>query len=388
MRAAVDREQTVGVVGASARAAVHSLLRAGFKAWAVDLFGDRDLAMVAPCAVCPLEDYPQALPRLAKQFPPGPVMYTGGLENHPQVVAELAADRELWGQRAEVLRIARDPFLISRALETRGMNLTYPGVYHTDAPPPPQFPPEPRWLLKPRSSSAGHGIRFWGHGDPLPTNPSRWYFQEFVEGVSMSAVFFTDERRTLLLGVTEQLVGESWLHAPPFGYAGNIGPIQMNPTFRYIIHRSGETIAAAAGLRGLWGFDFIHDIDIATYPVELNPRYTASIEVLEHGLGESMFGNQLGATRSGTRAMIGKAIYYAPHDLTFPASGPWDTDLALPFDPWRLPNFADIPAAGAVLHAGQPVLSIFAKSSSATECRQQLQSRASELDQLFGKHRT
>ena len=31
------------MVGASARAAVHSLLRAGYSAWAVDLFGDRDL---------------------------------------------------------------------------------------------------------------------------------------------------------------------------------------------------------------------------------------------------------------------------------------------------------------------------------------------------------
>ena len=41
----------VGVVGASARAAVHSLGRAGFATWAVDLFADRDLARVAPCAL-------------------------------------------------------------------------------------------------------------------------------------------------------------------------------------------------------------------------------------------------------------------------------------------------------------------------------------------------
>jgi predicted ATP-grasp superfamily ATP-dependent carboligase len=162
----------------------------------------------------------------------------------------------------------------------------------------------------------------------------------------------------------------------------------MNPTFSYIIHRSGETIAAAAGLRGLWGFDFIYDIDIGTYPVELNPRYTASVEVLEHGLGESVFGDRFAATQGRARPLVGKAIYYAPHDLGFPTSGPWDADLALPFDPWRLPRFADIPSPGSMSHAGQPVVTIFEQGSSAAECRQRLQSRARELDQLFGKHRT
>ena len=42
-------------------------------------------------------------------------------------------------------------------------------------------------------------------------------------------------------------------------------------------------------------------------------------------------------------AIVGKAIYYAPHRIAFPAAGPWDADLASPFDPWRLPGFADIP---------------------------------------------
>src|SRR5439155_18688560 len=100
----------VGVVGASARAAVHSLARAGLSAWAVDLFADRDLARVAPCAVCPPDRYPAALPELARQFPPGPALYTGGLENHPAVVGELAADRELWGNPPDRLERVREPF--------------------------------------------------------------------------------------------------------------------------------------------------------------------------------------------------------------------------------------------------------------------------------------
>ena len=79
---------------------------------------------------------------------------------------------------------------------------------------------------------------------------------------------------------------------------------------------------------------------------------------------------------------VGKAIYYAPHAIRFPSCGPWDADLSGTFDPWRLPNFADIPEAGAAIEARHPVLTFFATGTTPTEVRQRLQSRAAELDQL------
>ena len=145
---------SIGVVGASARAAVHSLARAGLSAWAVDLFGDRDLARVAPCAVCSFVDYPAALPRLAAEFPPGPVLYTGGLENHPTVVAELAATRKLWGNTPDVLERVRDPFRLFPALAAAGF--TVPRLIPAGEP----CPTDGRWVRKPLRSAAGLGIRF------------------------------------------------------------------------------------------------------------------------------------------------------------------------------------------------------------------------------------
>ena len=100
----VSQAPAVGVVGASARAAVMSLARAGYAAWTVDLFADRDLKRIAPCVRCPLAEFPEAIPELADRFPPGPVLYTGGLENYPDVVAELAMRRPLWGNGPDVLR--------------------------------------------------------------------------------------------------------------------------------------------------------------------------------------------------------------------------------------------------------------------------------------------
>jgi predicted ATP-grasp superfamily ATP-dependent carboligase len=73
--------------------------------------------------------------------------------------------------------------------------------------------------------------------------------------------------------------------------------------------------------------------------------------------------------------------------MAFPASGPWDVDLAGQFDPWRRPSFADIPHAGAVIDASWPVLTILERGSSRAEVRERLQSRAAELDRLFAEHR-
>ena len=361
----------VGVVGASARAAVHSLARAGFAAWAVDLFADRDLARLARCEACSFKDYPATLPALAARFPPGPFLYTGGLENHPDVVAELAAARELWGNAPDVLRCVRDPWQLFPALAKA--RFAVPQIVLAGEP----CPPAGRWLRKPLRSSAGLGIRF---AIPNEAPSESHYFQEFIDGVPMSAVYCG----TTLLGVTEQLIGVPWLNAKPFSYCGSIGPLDVTGEPGDTLSRLGSVLTMVFALRGVWNVDFILK-DGHQFPVEVNPRYSASVEVLEHATGKAVFGNSIDAERSGARPAVGKAVYYAPHTITFPQSGPWDADLAGIFNPHRMPSFADIPAPGTVIPAGYPVLTMFASGSSPAECRERLQSRAAELDQLLAE---
>lgn len=375
----------VGVVGASARAAVHSLARAGYEAWAVDQFCDRDLARVAPCTRS--LNYPDDIPELAKQFPPGPVLYTGGLDNHPHIVAELARTRELWGNPPEVLARVRDPYA-ARGFAT-------PRVVPVGAP----CPTEGRWLRKPLRSGGGLGIRTAQPGEAA--SPLH-YFQEFAEGAPMSAQFVSDPsathwtETTHLNGITEQLIGEPWLHATGFAYCGNVGPIELTQELSADIWIRGLRINETVGMRGLWGLDFIlHNNTVC--PVEVNPRYTAAVEVLDLSWQCSLVwahcdcftsAHALAKYKRWQRCdtPVGKAIYYAPHALTFPHSGPWDADLAGDFDPWRVPGFADIPDAGARVEAGHPVLTFFARGNSPADVRERLQSRAAELDALFQEH--
>lgn len=382
--------EPVGVVGASARAAVHSLARAGRRAWAIDLFGDRDLKFLAPVIVCPIAGYPDAIPVLAKQFPPGPVLYTGGLENHPPVVAELTATRALWGNPPDVLERVRDPNALNGILGAKGFALP------RGLPPGDACPATGRWLMKSRRSSGGLGVREARPGErPEPNG----YLQEFVAGASMSAVFVICSAQVKLIGVTEQLIGTDWLHARGFQYAGNVGPIEVSRRMERELLVLSELLTTEFGLRGIVGLDFISHDD-ALCVVEVNPRYPASAEVLEHATGRAIFGDPSppsllgnGAGGSGPPprgpgpgpAIVGKAIYYTARRIVFPAGGPWDGDLAVPFDPWRLPNCADIPEAGASIEAGRPVLTIFAAGSSPATVRERLQSRAAELDALFAE---
>jgi predicted ATP-grasp superfamily ATP-dependent carboligase len=376
----------VGVVGASGRAAAASLLRASYSPWAVDLFADRDLKRIAPTARCPADRYPAALPGLTDAMPPGPVLYTGGLENHPGVVRELAARRELWGNPPEVLERVRDPFRLAATLAAAGFAV--PRVLPSGPAPP------GRWLRKPLRSAGGHGIRFAtpdDHPDPA------FYLQEYIQGRPMSAVFIGGS----LFGVTEQLVGESWLHARPFGYAGSIGPVPTPEGVR----RLGDILSRSAGLTGIWGCDLILAGDII-YPIEVNPRYTASVEVLEHGIGAAAMKNpspgpspkrggeqesgrgpsppSLLGKGAGGLGCVGKAIYFSPRRIAFPPAGPWDTDLTGDFDPWRLPSFADIPEPGEVIEPGWPVLSVFGTGPTVADCRAALQAKSAELERLFG----
>ncbi|MFO0806879.1 MAG: ATP-grasp domain-containing protein, partial [Gemmataceae bacterium] len=119
---------------------------------------------------------------------------------------------------------------------------------------------------------------------------------------------------------------------------------------------------------GYHGIDFILH-NGTPFILEINPRYPASLEAIE-------FANHLNGT-------VGKAIWFAPHDVRFPDAGPWDADLEREFDPWRLPSYADIPEPGEPIPAGQPVLTFFATGRDADECRSRLQSQAEELDRLF-----
>jgi predicted ATP-grasp superfamily ATP-dependent carboligase len=361
------------ILGASGRAAAASARRAGFEPFAIDLFADADTKRICDSLKCPPEEYPHGLFRIARLAPPMPWIYTGGLENYPELVGELAAERELWGNGPDVLRQVRDPYVLDRVPThvARFAEVLSPTVEW-------RFGwPERDCVRKPRRGSGGSGIRFGRREDAAHPD---FYHQEFVEGEPRSAICVAASSQFVTLGVSLQLVGTPWLHARRFQYAGSVvRPRIDNPVFSW-----AWDLCEATGLRGLFGLDFVAPAnhDRGYHVVDVNPRYVASIEVHEFATGTSLFRRET-APPPAVR-VVGKAIYYAPRVVTIPASGPWDASLAHAADVWRRPDFADIPHAGDVIDRGHPVLPILDEADTEAECLRRLQSRAADLDRLFG----
>lgn len=371
------------IVGASGRAAAASALRAGFEPFVIDLFADADTRRLCKVKRCPWEAYPSKLLNLARIRKSVPVMYTGGLENYPDLIEQLANSRPLYGNGPQTLMAVRDPVALAAICEARG--LPYTAARWTDD----GLPKTGRWLRKPRNSAGGLGIRF-----AVPTDVTCFsglrrghFFQRFVPGRPMSAVFVSRRRHCELLGTTEQLIGERWLHARPFGYAGNIGPVDAPNGLLEL----GAAITEWADLRGLWGLDFVLRDEIPV-PIEINPRYPASIEVLELACGVPMLDRHVAVfekrlpefiTPPHRCRVVAKAIYYAPRRLKIPDSGPWSQAEVYAATVWRRPDFADIPNPGTVIEPGQPVLTILTEATDESACLNQLKCRAAELDHLF-----
>ncbi|HEX8200442.1 MAG TPA: ATP-grasp domain-containing protein, partial [Isosphaeraceae bacterium] len=265
------------ILGASARAAAFSALRAGLTPACGDLYADRDL--VAACAAWRVAAgaYPEGLAAVAAAAPPGPWLYTGALENHPELVDRIAATRPLWGVGGSALRAVRDPGAVAEVL--RRAALPGPAVRSSPA----GLPRDGSWLVKPLASAGGRRIRpltpdGGGSDPPLPSRPV--YYQERIVGVDLAAIFLGASAGARLLGVTRQWIGRP---GAEFGYRGSLGPYPLSDLERARVAALGDALAAAFGLIGLFGVDLVLR-DGFPWPVEVNPRYTASVEVLERAL--------------------------------------------------------------------------------------------------------
>jgi predicted ATP-grasp superfamily ATP-dependent carboligase len=383
----LDEEPSLLIFGASARAAAFSALRAGLRPWCADLFADADLRARCPTVRVPGDVYPRGFLRLVDRELPGPWMYTGALENRWELVEAMTRHRPLWGNGELALRRARSPWLVAHLL--REAELPSLAVH-----PGPHDPgPGGRWLLKSWAGAGGRGIRFWD-GQTCRVRPTA-YFQEYVEGTPCAAVYVGDGRQARLLGVTRQLVGEAWLNAAPFHYCGSLGPLTPEPDLRGLLQRLGDVLADRCFLRGVFGIDFIGK-DGFPWAVEVNPRYTASVEVLEHATGvpalalhRRVFDPTAPAHPQAVPVepgIVGKAVLFAREPLTFPDDGPWLSAVRAPGPVWEVPAFADAPGAGERIEAGRPVLSFFARAASEAACLEELRVRAADLDsRLFGR---
>ena len=349
------------IVGASARAAAFSAYRAGYTPYWLDQFGDEDLRQRFRGEI--ISDYPHEAVALIGKAPDAPFIFTGALENHPGVLEELCRQRTLLGNMKPVCHRVRDPSGLNEVFSRN--RIPCPDIKADGDITTPHD-----WLIKPRSGSGGIGVGFYD-GQAVKTSH---YLQQYLPGDSFSAVYIGGRGECRLLGVTRQLIGMAEFHAREFGYCGNIGPIDLDDVDTKQWSRIGAVVAGEFGLRGLFGIDAIRQGD-KIYPVEVNPRYTASVEVLELALGihavkfhsDACRNRLTGSAARVPRRLFGKAVLYAPEDLAFKEF------IREGF------SVADIPAQGAEIKQGQPILTIMVSGNSISSISRELKQAADHI---------
>jgi predicted ATP-grasp superfamily ATP-dependent carboligase len=368
----------LAIVGASVRAAAFSALRAGYDVVAADLFADADLR--AHCDATRIASgYPDSLADWLAAADCDAWLFTGALENHHELINAMSKLRPLVGCGGGAIRATRNPLLLQPVIQAAG--LAFPETIETGE----KLPLDRSWLCKTYRSANGSGV--WLLDGPEARERAERegaYFQRFIGGTSAAAVYLCSRAGSTLLGVTHQLVGDAVAGAKPWHYAGSVGPLRVNEAVAAQLAKLGELLSERFKLSGLVGVDLAIAGEKA-WIIEINPRYSASAEIVERMTGINVVDAHVKACRgeeleiptpprSGRASakgeehasiIHGKLILYAKRDAIV------DED----FHAWAMSQssldsqtcrLADIPAVGETITAGHPILTAFASAPAAS----------------------
>lgn len=254
-----------GLVGVSVRAAVQAL--AGLPIQRVlDLYCDYDTHQSSPAVCHSCQNWSQLLAHIqATELQPTRWLPIGGLDTQPAVWAALdKSPQQLLGCSLETVRFCKTPASWSATLEQ-----VYPHVlpisYQANSPPG-------RWFFK----------------SGWPADPQPWFWQLACAGELASALFLATAD-----GV--QWVGGSRLHVTAdHRYLGNVADAAWPPPVdQFALESIAYCLHQATDLRGLFGIDYVRNPRV--WPLEINPRPTASVEVVAEHLGRNLYWEHLWA---------------------------------------------------------------------------------------------
>lgn len=359
----------------SARALANCAAAAGFrKVTVVDAFGDRDLAESLHSVSTgrdmglPFDD--DAILKACAGIPRDILVYGSGVENRPDLVEKLSGGSFLAGNTPDVLARVRNPLLLQEICRQEG--IPFPRTFSLDTnvferqKEGPLLLERGKWLRKRYASGGGTGVHFYD-GMALVVGE---VIQEYLPGRPVSVSFIAHKKGVEILGMSEQLVGIAEFGATDFKWCGNIMPAPPQPPeeekLRETAGEYARVLSRRFGLRGLNGIDMIQADKV--YVVEVNARFTASMELLDSFRDGSLFENHLAACSgkdihagredNGFAGYRAKGVVYARARCKTPETKDWIRHG------WR-----DVPWPGDLFEEGKPVCTVFSRAPDPDTCK-------------------
>tara|TARA_R110002049_G_scaffold72490_1_gene186939 strand:- start:27960 stop:29369 length:1410 start_codon:yes stop_codon:yes gene_type:complete len=402
--AATSREATktdpaeVILVGASVRSAAASAKIAGYRVLGIDQFGDTDTRVLCDQFATFDELLDLSLNEFddwASRFRDAIVLQVGGMTGRGQrILSRLSGVCQRLGPTDAQSRALADPLWLDRF--ARGSGIHFPTTVSTrpttddgitDAAAPRDGTADGtaatsiRWLHK-RSpqltpSSGGLGVRFADNQcEPIPNHPVDEHcneiWQKWVPGRSFGATFYSDGDSACFVGLCRSSFHR--IKDRPFVYAGSSGPLSLPPRIVDRLNQLGNTIVRLSQLSGLFGTDIIIDRQERISLIEINPRWTASCELIERAImqqsqtsaGHALISVVLRRTNTGevrnairhspdqSRSMLWKRVIYARNDAIFRSQ--WIGEILSGVEADI--TIADIPNDGHVIRKHEPVFTL------------------------------
>lgn len=379
----------VALFGASCRAAAQSAKRAGAnRIYAWDDFLDADLAYVA--SVAPLSDWEKDQTGSPIDLHDCCMVLCGGMENKSELVDRLIQLGARCGANGDTLAELRSCENWKRWAEAS--KIAWPATFGPFDSASPEIATlntndqqKDTWLIKPAHGAGGIHVRPLANDhsfdatDAGQSKSSQWLVQQYIEGKSIGVSYCSDRVGTQVVGIARGIDARE-LDAPlPFIYRGNIAAIAITQQVEERLRAFGDYVAKQTGLLGLWQADFQLDSEGKLWLLEINPRWSASMELHETLQGFSWMKKHLEILRYPgevfvhdtdqcrvSDGQIAKGIIYAPKDLNVSDDQlarlwqtRWDGTLGgLQNAPFRV---ADIPQPvpdGLAIPEGMPIATV------------------------------
>jgi predicted ATP-grasp superfamily ATP-dependent carboligase len=381
------------VIGVDSAAVATSAHRAGHTVYAVDYFGDLDLATACRASLSVIEQATHvSCGRVATDFDPSRLvtlmdvlatryhldatLLASGLEDYPEALAAIDARVPILGNRPAHIAAVRDAHRFFDELARRGVPHPRTEVVTTEAAALAAareigYPV----VLKPEKRFGGTSLRRVTRNTQLRpayreihATGGRVLVQSYLRGTPASVSTVSTAGRATALTVNEQLLGLQHLGQPaPFTYCGNVVPLSAPSGVVARCRRAAEAVVTTFELVGSNGVDFVITEEGVPLVVEVNPRFQGSLACVEAVLGINLVAVHLAAVTRGALPVAvrptgscARLILYASRRVQVGAL-------------LRVPGVRDVPHPGAVIEAGEPVCSVVAQGA----CRAAALRRAS-----------
>lgn len=366
------------IIAVSGRALARSAHRGGWRPTVVDCFADWDTRKLAEACVRVSfrgdgPDPEQVLAAVrGNTAAHAAVVYGGGLEGTPELIEHIAALRRIYGNDAAAVRAAGEPATFFALLDDLGV--PHPATRSS-------VPDDAgRWLCKRKRGCGGGHVRPWRA--TAEVEAADCYYQAYVEGAPMSALFLADGERSEILGFNLQLTAEP-AHGRAFRYGGAVARAPLPAPYARMLEHTVSGITRALGLRGMNSLDFIAGAD-GPVVLELNPRPGATFELYDGDVRGGLLALHLDACQGRLPRAVpwrrqwarAHEIVYAAHSMVVPSGVRWPG--------W----ITDRPPAGERIDAGGPVCSVTALGRNPDRARAALRGRRARVDRWLSEFTT